>query len=116
MNNPARLPAALAYIPVIGWLYVFLAQRKNPLAIYHTRQSIGLILFLIAALVVWGIIAWLLAWIPYMAALSAALFALVIAAYLYGGVAWIIGIVNALNNRSTPLPGFGHWADQLPIR
>ena len=116
MNDPARISAAIAYIPVLGWLYVFFLQRKNSLAIYHLRQSIGLILFMIAVLAVWAVIAWLLAWIPFMAVLSAALFALVIAAYLYAVLIWVTGLLRALRSQSIPLPVFGHWADRLPIR
>lgn len=62
-----------------------------------------------------GIVAWLIALIPYMAVLSAALFTIVIAAYLFGVVAWITGMWNALKNKSTPLPIFGQWASRLPI-
>jgi uncharacterized membrane protein len=107
----------LAYlIPVIGWLYVFFFQRKNSLAVYHLRQSIGLFLFLIGTMVGWAVIAWVLAWIPYMAVVSIALFAIVMAAYLFGVVAWLLGLSNALSNRSAPLPLFGQWANRLPIR
>jgi uncharacterized membrane protein len=109
------VPAALAYIPVIGWLFVFLFQRKNVLAVFHLKQSIGLFLFLLCALVIWAVIAWVLAWIPYMAVFGAALFTMVIAAYLYGLVAWVMGLINALGNRFTPLPFFGQWASRLPI-
>ena len=117
MSRASRVPAALAYlVPVVGWLYVFFFQRKNILAIYHLRQSVGLVLFLIGTMVGWAVIAWLLAWIPYMAILSIALFAIVIAAYLFGVVAWILGLINALSNRLDPLPLFGQWASRLPIK
>lgn len=116
MSRPSRLPAVLAYIPVIGWLYVFFVQRNNTLAMYHLRQSVGLFLYLAAALVGWAVVAWVLAWIPWLAVFSMALFALVIAAYLYGFVAWMMGLTNAISYRSSPLPWFGRWADRLPIR
>ena len=117
MNRPSRLPAVLAYlIPVIGWLYVLFFQRKNSFAVYHLRQSIGLCLFLLGALAGWAAIAWVLAWIPYAAVLSIALFAIVIAAYVFGVLAWILGLVNALSDRLAPLPLFGQWASRLPIR
>jgi len=115
-SDPARFSAAIAYIPVIGWLYVFLTQRKSPLALYHLRQSIGLFVFLIAVLVIWMVVAWLLAWIPYMAIVSAALFTLVIVAYFYGVIAWVLGLIKALRSEVTPLPVFGRWADRLPIK
>lgn len=116
MSRLSRLPAALAYLPVIGWLYVFFFQRTNVLALYHLRQAIGLVLFLIGVLAGWAVIGWLLAWIPYMAIISVALFAIVIAAYFYGVVALIMGLLNALSNRLAPLPLFGRWANRLPIR
>jgi uncharacterized membrane protein len=117
MSGPSRLPAVLAYlIPVVGWLYVFFFQRKNALAIYHLRQSIGLFLFLIGTMTGWAVIAWVLAFIPYMAVVSIALFAIVMAAYLFGLVAWIVGLTNALRNRLAPLPLFGQWASRLPIK
>ena len=116
MNRPSRLPAVLTYlVPVISWLYVIFFQRKNSLAIYHLKQSIGLVLFLVVATTGWFAVGWVLAWIPYVAVLSIALFAIGIVAYLYGGVAWILGLSNALRNRPAPLPFFGQWASRLPI-
>ena len=112
----SRVAAALAYIPVVGWLYVFFAQRQNSLARYHLKQSIGLVLFLIAVLGVWAVVAWVLAWIPYAFVFSVALFALVIAAYAYGVVALLLGVRNALRLRFAPLPVFGDWANRLPLQ
>ena len=117
MYRPSRIPAVLTYlVPVIGWLYVLIFQRKNSLAVYHLKQSIGLALFLVGITAGWAVIAWALAWIPYMAVLGIALFAIVIAIYLYGVVAWILGLSNALSARLAPLPLFGQWASHLPIR
>ena len=116
MNKSSRLPAVLAYLPIIGWLYVYFLHRQNGLAMYHLRQCVGLFLFLIGIFAVWAVIGWLIAWIPYMAALSVALFSIVLAAYIYGFVAWVWGIVNAFNYRLSPLPGFGNWANSLPLR
>ena len=117
MNMSSRLPAVLAYLlPVLGWLYIFLFQRRNSLALYHLRQAIGLVLFLIVISMAWGVVAWLLAWIPYLGILSIALFALVLGAYFYGMVACLFGIYNALFERESPLPLFGRWASRLPIK
>jgi uncharacterized membrane protein len=116
MTESSRLPSALAYVPIVGWLYVLIFQRTNNLAMFHLRQSIGLFLFLAGTFVGWAVIGWLLSWIPFMAVVSIALFALVIAAFLYSVVAWIIGLLNALRNRVVPLPLFGRWASRLPIR
>src|SRR5437868_2853922 len=107
MNAPSRLPSVIAYIPLIGWLYVYFVERKNAPAMFHLRQSIGLFLFLLGVLLGWAVVAWLLAWIPYMDILSAATFTVVMTAYIYGAVAWIMGLLNAGRNRLTPLPLFG---------
>ncbi len=115
MSSSSRFPAVLAYLPVIGWLYVFLFHRQNSFALYHLRQAIGLILFLIGAMVVWVVIAWIIAWIPYMAVFSIALFTIVIAVYMYGFMAWLVGLFYAITNRAAPLPWFGKWASRLPI-
>lgn len=107
----------IAYlVPVLGWLYVYLFQRRNPLALFHLRQSIGLGLFLLLALVAWAVVAWLLSWIPLLATLAVALFGLVILAIIYGVIAWIIGIMNASSGQQIPLPGIGNRADRLPIK
>jgi len=116
MDESSRLPAVLAYIPVLGWLYAFMFRRKNSLAAYHLKQSIGLVLFLIATFIVWAVVAWILAWFPYMDLIGIALFTVVIAAYMFGIVAWILGLLNALRSRLTPLPLFGDWANRLPIK
>jgi uncharacterized membrane protein len=116
MNQRSKITAMLAYLgPVIGWLYIFLFARKNLLALYHLKQAIGLVLFLFATTLGWVVVGWVVAWIPYMSVLSIALFALVLAAYLYGFVAWLIGLSNALRARTVPLPLFGKWANRLPI-
>ncbi len=115
MNNSPRLSAFLAYIPVIGWLYVFLFARKSKLAFFHLRQSIGLALFLVAAVVVWFAAVWVISWIPYLFFIAMALFALVITAYLYGVVAWVQGMRNALQQNYTSLGLFGDYANRLPI-
>jgi len=116
MSGAERVMAALAYIPVIGWLLVLIFQRQNALAVYHVRQSIGLVLFLVGALVIWAVIAFLLAQFPMFSAVGVALFTLVMAAYFFGLVVLVIGVVNALKGKANPLPGFGQRAERLPIR
>ena len=61
-------------------------------------------------------IGWGLSWIPFMFVLAISLFTIVIAAYIYGFVAWIMGMRNAFNFRLAPLPLFGEWAGRLPIK
>ena len=114
-SSSSRLSAVLAYIPVLGWLYVLLFARRDAFAVFHLKQSIGLFLFLILVFLGWAVIAWLLAWIPFAVILSTALFALVIAAFVYGVIAWVAGAINAGRGRATPLPLGDQIARKLPI-
>jgi len=115
MNSSGRIPAIIAYLPVIGWIIVYLFFRKNPFAMFHLRQAIGLVLFLLLIFLVWAGVAWMIAWIPYMAALSAALFTMVIVVVIFGAFVWVMGIKNAFNHRVLYLPVFGRMANRLPI-
>lgn len=117
MTIASRVLAVVDYLlPVVGWVYVYLFHRKDALAVFHLRQSIGLFLFLGGTVVLWAVVAWVLAWIPLMAVLAVALFALVIASWIFGFIVWVLGLINAVSNRLKPLPGVGNWADRLPIR
>jgi len=115
MDTSQRIPAVIAYIPIIGWLFVLITQRNNPFAVFHLRQAIGLIVFLIAMCGGWAVLLWLLSWLPFGYLVGNALFALVIVALAYGLVAWIIGIISAGRGKTTLLPVFGRRAARLPI-
>src|SRR5512133_525689 len=97
MEKSQRFPAFIAYLlPVIGWIYVVVFERKNRVAYFHMRQAVGLFLFLILVTAGWAALTWLLAWIPYAFILGVALFSLPLTAYIFGVVAWITGMINAL--------------------
>ncbi len=113
IDGSSRAAGALAYVPIIGWLYVLLARRKDAFAVFHLKQGIGLVVFLIATFIGWSAIAWLSGWIPYTFIISNALFALVIVAYVFGVFAWIIGIANAIRGRVALLPIFGRTANRV---
>ncbi|MCA9889478.1 MAG: hypothetical protein KC546_13955 [Anaerolineae bacterium] len=116
MEKKSPLSAVIAYIPIIGWLYVYLFARRDELALFHLRQSIGLVMFLIGSFLAWAVAAWILAWMPYVSALGAALFAFVIFAIFFVAVAWVLGIINALTSKPRPIPIVGKWSARLPIR
>jgi uncharacterized membrane protein len=113
----ARLSAFLAYfLIIIGWIYVLLFQRKDRFAIYHLKQSVGIVVYLLVVSFGWVVIGWLLAYIPLMGMLtSVMLFSLVIAAYLSAIVLWIIGMARALRGMMTPLPMIGWQAQRIPL-
>jgi uncharacterized membrane protein len=114
--NQRRFSALITYLlPVIGWIYVLLFQRKNRLALFHLRQSIGLALFLALSFAVWAGVGWVIAWLPFGFIFSIALFAGVVMACVIGLYAWITGMINAINGRAAMLPIFGHLAFRLPI-
>jgi len=113
MNASYRIAAVAAYVPVLGWLCVLLTQRRNALVMFHLRQAVGLVVFLIAALAGWAVVAWVFAWIPFLLPVSVTLFALVIAAFLFGAMAWVVGVVNAARGRAVILPVFGAWASRI---
>ena len=117
MNNASpKISAFVAYLlPIVGWIYVLFFQRKSQFALFHTRQAVGLFLFLVAAFGAWVVIGYVLAWVPFGFVASMALFTVVITAFIYGIVAWIIGMVNALQGKVALLPIFGKMANNLPF-
>jgi uncharacterized membrane protein len=115
VNKPSKHLAFLAYLLSIpGWLYVLLFHRKDKFAVYHAKQSMMLTIFALAAPAAWAVAAWVLTWIPLAGSfVGAALFSLVIAAYFFLGVAWILGMVYALQAKMKPLPMIGGWTERL---
>ena len=116
MNASKRFPAFIAYLfPVLGWLYVLFFERKNPFAMFHLRQSVGLVLFLLGVFVSWVVVGWALAWIPYVFIFSVLFFSLVIIALIFGIGIWFMGMANALKGSISLLPIFGRMANRLPL-
>jgi len=115
MESSDRFSAFLAYIPVIGWIYVLLAKRKDTFPMFHVRQSIGLFIFLAVTFVIWVVLTWILAWIPYGFMVGVAFFTTAITAFIFGIVAWVMGIIHALNGRMELLPYFGKMANSIRL-
>jgi len=82
---------------------------------FHVRQSIGLFVFLIAAFLAWVLVGWLIAWIPYGMVVNVMLFTIVLVAFGFGVIAWIIGIVYTLQGRVAFLPILGRAASRIHI-
>lgn len=115
--HPKRQLAFLAYLlPIFGWLYVLLFQRKTKFAVYHAKQSLGLTIVAIGAPVAWAIVAWIVFWLPLAGPIiGAALFALVILVYILLAVTWVTGMVYALQAKMKPVPVLGGWAERIPV-
>ena len=118
MSEPKRHLAFLAYLlPIFGWLYVLLFQRKDKFAVHHAKQSVVLTIAALGTPVVWAIAAWIVAWFPLVGSVVAAsLFAVVILAYIALVAIWVTGMVYALQAKMKPLPLVGGWAERIPIR
>ncbi len=115
MNSSQRLAAILAYVPVIGWLYALATQSSNRFVVFHLRQGVGLVLFLLTTFVAWAVFAFAISWVSYGFLIANALFAIVLAAFIYGIFALIRGMLNAAQGKMALLPIFGQRALTLPI-
>ncbi|MEM7033533.1 MAG: hypothetical protein AAF629_28540 [Chloroflexota bacterium] len=118
MNPPKRFSAILTYLLlVIGWAYVLILDRKNEFAIYHTRQSIMLVIVAIGSFIAWVIFAWLISLLPLVGPfVAASTFSLVISVLIAVVYGWIVGVIHALRAQWKPIPFFGGWANRLPIK
>lgn len=115
MSTASRISAAIAYVPIVGWLYVLVFRRNDELAMFHVRQAIGLCAFLVVVFVGWLLLSWLISWIPYLIILGPAMFALVMASYALGIVSWAFGIAYALLGRPLFMPIFGRQAAAMRL-
>ena len=80
---------------------------------FHVRQSIGLFVFLAACFAAWAVLTWVLGWIPFGFMVGIGLFTMVIVAFFFGIVAWVIGIMHSLQGRMVILPLFGKMANSI---
>jgi uncharacterized membrane protein len=115
MDTSDRFSAFFAYIPVIGWIYVLLVKRQNSLSMFHVRQSIGLFVFLGATFLAWVVVTLVLGWIPFGFMVGVSLFTMVITAFIFGIVAWVTGILHALQGRMILLPLIGKMANSIRL-
>jgi uncharacterized membrane protein len=111
MSKSSRYLAFFAYLlSAPGALYVLLARRDDPFAVFHARQSLAIVVAAVAAPLLWAVVAWAGAWIPVAGPLiGLTLFALVIAAYIGLAASWLAGLVFALNGTVRSLPVVGSW-------
>lgn len=100
--------AIISYITIIGWViaYTKLSKNKGPLAVFHIRQSLFLMLCAFGICIIQMLFAYALyfGWIISMS------FNLVMLGFL---VLWVIALINAINGEEKPLPIFGNKAQDL---
>jgi uncharacterized membrane protein len=105
----SRYIAFLAYLlSVVGAVFVLLFRRNDRFAVFHAKQSLGLVLLAVMVIIIWAVAGWLMSWIPYIGFIFAmATFALVIASYMTLFISWLMGIKYALEEKMQPVPVIG---------
>ena len=105
-DDGRRLFAALAYlVPVVGGVIGLLADGQNPLTRVHAQQSIAAVITLVLSFLVWTVVGYALALIPFFGPIfSLSLFTLVIAMAIFLLVNWIFGFVLALRGVERTIP------------
>lgn len=88
--------AIIAYLTVIGLVVAFVLNndKRDAFAAFHIKQSLGLVLISFGLFII-GMVP-ILGWI--ISALGS-----IFLLYL-----WIIGLLNAINNKTKPVPYLGH--------
>jgi len=96
-SQNAQLISIISYISFIGWIIAFVIYQndKSELAIFHLRQSLGiLITFMIGIFVFWiPIIGWLFA--------------------IFMFVLWITGLIYAAQGEKRTVPVLGEFYQNL---
>jgi uncharacterized membrane protein len=115
MSTSQRISAAVGYIPVIGWIYALLVERKSSFVMFHLKQAISLVATIAALFIVWVVVAWILFAIPFGSIFAFALFTLPMAAAIAGVIVLVLGIINALSGKTSEVPMFGGLAKRLPL-
>jgi len=87
--------AIIAYITIIGLIIAFIMnnEKKNTFASYHIKQALGIGLTSISLMVIGiiPIIGWLISFLG----------------FFFIVFLWIMGLLNALNNKTQPVPVLG---------
>lgn len=92
--------AIIAYITLIGLIIAFVMnnEKKNAFAQYHIRQALGLGLT--------GFSFGIISWIPFIGWIISILGSIMII------ILWIIGLMNAINEKEQPIPIMGIYYEK----
>jgi uncharacterized membrane protein len=102
--------AVVSYITLIGWIVAIILhtndRNKSPFAAFHLRQALGLFCTWVAT--------WILSLFFMFIPIINILFVFVAPAVMLGVFAFLIlGIVNAVNNETKPLPLVGEFYQRI---
>jgi uncharacterized membrane protein len=97
VSSNAQLIAIVSYLTLIGWIISFVLYQndKSELAIYHIRQSLGILIL--------GIVGWVVFWIPIIGW----------AAGIFLFVLWLMGLIYAAQGEARPVPLLGNFMQDL---
>lgn len=96
-SSNAQLIAVLSYITLIGWIisYILYQNDKSEFAIYHLRQSLGIVIL--------GVVGWVVFWIPILGWLCA----------IFLFVLWLMGLIYAAQGEAKPVPLLGKFFQDI---
>jgi uncharacterized membrane protein len=98
-SSEDKTVAILSYLTLIGFIIAIImhGSKKTKLGSYHLRQSLGLILTAIA----FGVVATLVAFIPFVGWIVG------FAVWIGILVLWVMGLIGAVNGQQKPVPVLG---------
>lgn len=97
--------AILSYCTLIGWIIAIILHQsdKTKFGAYHLRQALGLFIFGIGTVIVLMVLGWILVFLFFLAPIVQ----IGILVFL------ILGIINAANGQSKPLPLIGELSNKM---
>lgn len=96
-SSNSQMLAVVSYLTLIGWIIAFVLYQndKSELAIYHIRQSLGILII--------GVIGWIVFWIPIIGWLAA----------IFLFVLWLMGLIYAAQGEMKPIPLLGKFFQDI---
>lgn len=95
INDP-KVIAIISYLTVVGWLIAFILNNpKSEFASFHLRQSLGLIVAVVAIRVVM--------YVPFLGWVAG------IVAAIGTFILWVIGFISAVEGRKKRVPFLGDY-------
>lgn len=102
-SDNGKTVAIVSYLTIIGWIiaYVMYGNKKQQLSAYHIRQSLGIMI----TGVLFYVLQFMLLFVPFIGWLISII---MIPLGLLLFVAWIMGLIAAINGEEKPVPYIGN--------
>ena len=102
-SDNGKTVAIVSYLTIIGWIiaYVMYGNKKQQLSAYHIRQSLGIMI----TGVLFYVLQFMLLFVPFIGWLIS-LIMIPLGLLLF--VAWIMGLIAAINGEEKPVPYIGN--------